>query len=358
MVKFKKIAAVLFCLAIAAACPAMLIFPRPKKAGAAGEHYPCYWDDGSLSDENYLSAFPDVVGVAEDGAIELKRGIHVGKIPTTNAFLECERALRFGLLSDLLELDCGGLSRIERTALFREYGGAVYYSFDEFRYTGAGVSHENADRAEQVILLSGTLPASYLASMGATALVLRGEAEFSADRLLGSKIEKIVAAAPYLFQEGALYLEVAGQRRLVAALPTATALVLSDADYMDEGALLPCTALEELTLPYAGNAKRTAGEAYDGLFAGLFAADEGFFVPESLKKVKILGGKLISHCFYACPHIEEVNACGLNADEISEETFADMGGWKIIHAPKTGLILQGDYTSHRAPCGCTVYERI
>lgn len=348
----------IFCVLIAAAGILMVFLPLPKKVGATEEKYVCAWDDGAVTEENYFSAIGDLVGVTEDGCLELKRGTHVGKIATQNTFLHYNAALSGGSLLELLQLGKGDFSRIERAALFREYGGDIYYSVDAFHYTGAGVVRTSAKRAEKVVLLSGTLPAGYLAQTGATQLRLAAEAEFSADRLLGSRIETFEAVEPYLVEESALFLTVAGQTRLLAAPPAAETLTLPEYDYADEGALLSCTSLRSLTLPFAGNAKRNAGTDYDGTFAWLFSGEDGFAVPKSLKRVKILGGELIGHCFYDCPNLEEVDVCGLDPNNISRDALSDMVGWKLVHAPRNDLILTGKYTSHAAPCGCTVFERI
>ena len=347
MVKGRKIACAAVGAVLSAACATTLFLPLPKTAGRQGEVYRCVWDDGTVTSEGYAEAFSMLEGVGEDGVIELKRGTHVGRIEATEDFSAYCYALSEGSLTDLLLLGGGELSRIQRAALFREYGGAVYYSVDEFHYTGEGFVRENCGHAEEVVLLSGTLPAGYLAEKGATKLRLASGATLTADKLIGSKIAEISAPAPYKIEQDGLYLTVAGQRRLVAALPKVRSLTVAAADYMDQGALLACTSLAELTLPYAGNAARSAGTGYDGTFAWLFAEREGYRVPESLKRVKILGGKLISHCFYACPRLEEVDACGLAAEDVSIDAFADMVGWKRVHSPKSGLILQGVYRAVR-----------
>ena len=358
MVNVRRAAAAGLCVLLAAAGAATLFLPPPAALDKKGERYLCTWDDGSATEEDYLSAYSALDGIAEDGEIELKRGTHVGKIRASEAFSACNAVLSEGSLLELLRLGTGDISRIERAALFREYGGAVYYSVDEFRYTGEKVVRAGADRADRVVLLSGALPAGYLAEMGAREVRIAAEGEFSADRLLGSRVEKFSAAAPYLAENDALYLEITGQKRLIAGLPAATALTLSACDYADEGALLPCTALETLTLPFAGNTARSTGKDFDGTFAWLFSDKEGFAVPKSLKRVKILGGELVSHCFYACPDLEEADACGLRAEDVARDAFADMVGWKTVHSPNRDIILTGEYTSHTAPCGCTVFERI
>lgn len=358
MVKLRRILLIVSGVLLAAASVLTLFLPFPAALGTKAEVYLCTWDDGTITEENYLTAYSALEGVAEDGLIELKRGGHVGEIPVSEAFSERNAILSDGSLSELLSLGRGELSRLGQAALFREYGSAVYYSADEFRYTGEGIVHDNLKRAEKVILLSGALPANYLAEMGAGELRIAAVAEFSADRLLGSNIGKITAAAPYFTENDALYLGIAGQTRLVAAVPAAEELELSESDYADEGALLPCTALTSLTIPYAGNARRSIGTSYDGTFAWLFSSSEGFSVPESLKKVTVTGGQLVSRCFYACPKLEEVNACKLSASDIEIDAFADMVGWKTVHSPKSDIILTGNYTAHTAPCGCTVFERI
>ncbi len=357
MVKRKKILFLIVGAVLSAVCILSLFLPFPKAAARAEENYLCLWEDGRETFESYASAFSMLQGIGEEGSIELKQGTHVGRITPGEDFSIYNDALSKGSLLDLLLLGNGALSRIERAALYRAYGRTAYYSVDAFRYTGDKVVRENFEHPEAVVLLSGTLEKNYLARTEAKELRLAAEAEFSADRLLGSRVAKITADAPYYAENDLLYFEVAGQRRLLAAVPTTTKLTVGDCDYVDKGALAACTQLEELTLPFAGNAKRNFGSSYDGTFAWLFSSD-AFLVPKTLKKVRILGGQLVSRCFYACPELEEVDVCNLSAEDVSDDAFADMVGWKCIHSPNGNLILTGNYTKRIAPCGCTVFERI
>ncbi len=356
MVKRKKILFLIVGAVLSAVCIFTLFLPFPKAVARAEENYRCVWEDGEETSESYASAFSMLQGIAEDGTIELKYGTHVGRITPGEDFYAYNDALSKGSLLDLLLLGNGELSRIERAALYEVYGGTAYYSADAFRYTGERVVRENFKHPEKVVLLSGTLGRSYLSQTGAKELRLASEAKFSADRLLGSRVEKITAAAPYCAENDLLYLDVAGQRRLLAAVPTARKLTVGDCDYADEGALAACTQLEDLTIPFAGNAKRNFGSRYDGTFAWLFSSD-GFLVPKTLKTVRVLGGKLVSRCFYGCPYLQEVNACGLSAEDVSDDAFADMVGWKCVHSSNGNLILTGKYSRHIAPCGCTVFVR-
>ncbi len=351
---------------LAAACTISLFMPPPTDAGKTGERYLCVWEDGSTTMESYSSAFALLDGVAENGAIELKRGDHVGEIAPTESFLACNEVLGKGSLLELtllgkrapLLLEEKALTRIGKAALFREYGSTVYYSFDEFHFTGTQFVRGTAPSTERAVLLSGTFEKGYLASCGATSLRLAGEAEFTADRLLGSAVSSFEGEAPYIPSGDALLLESGGQMRLIAAVPTTRTLALPYSDYTDEGALICCTALEELTLPYVGSGARREGEAFDGSFARLFSDGKNYFVPDSLKRVKVLGGALEAHCFYACPDLEEVDACGLDPDGISKDAFADMVGWKTVHSPYPYLNLTGKYTKRTAACGCTVFTRL
>lgn len=358
MVTKKRVLRIAADSALAAVWVFMLFLPLPHKIAADKERYRCVWEDGTETQESYSAAYSALDGVSDEGFIELKRGTHVGRIDVKDEILAAfNDILSEGSLAELLLIDSSCLSRIGRAALYREYGDVVYYSVDAFRYTGRRVLHEDVSHAEKAVLLSGTFPAGYLAKIGARELRLAAEAELSAEDLAGSRIEEISACAPYVALDHALYLDVAGQRRLIAAPPAATELTLSGYDYADEGALLPCTALASLVLPFAGNAARSAGSDFDGTFACLFSGEEGYAVPKSLKKVKIAGGKLVSHCFYACPFLEEADACGLRAKDIAIDAFADMVGWKIVHSPRGDIQLPGRYTAHAAPCGCTVFVR-
>ena len=127
--------------------------------------------------------------------------------------------------------------------------------------------------------------------------------------------------------------------------------------FADEGALLPCEQLEEVEIPFAGSAQSSAGTLYRGEFAHLFSTGAEYCVPVTLKRVRVKGGYLISHAFYACKFVEEIDACGVSARDIERDAFADCISLKLLHTPRADVTLQGNFTKRLAPCGCTVYER-
>lgn len=239
----------------------LLFLPFPRRSEATKERYHCIWSDGVRTQERYATAYSALKGIS-DGEILLEREGTFGKIEGSAEFAHAASLLESGSLAELLALETEGLGRLERAALCRVYGDRGYYSEEFFCYDGTGVSRTARKAFNEVILLSGDLPKDLLFEAGAEKLGIRAEAEFSAKGLCGAKVTKIVAQPPYLVREDAVYLDTVGGRRLVAALPGAKRLEI-ECDFIDEGALSPCRALEELTLPkgYEGTLRMLFGEA-------------------------------------------------------------------------------------------------
>ncbi|MBR7186527.1 MAG: hypothetical protein IKD43_03450 [Clostridia bacterium] len=358
MVKFwRKLGALALSVALVFSSLAMLIFPLPHALSSEREVYRCIWDDG-YAEESYASAYAALIGIGADGNLELKRGAHVGVIETGSRFRHAYAVFSQGNLFELVTLDMGGLSKLERTALYRRYGETIFYTSGAFAFDGERVKHVVPYFARELVLLEGGLPSGYLTSVGASKLRLTANAQVSARDLMESEVEEIATEAPYCAEGGALYLDGVGGRRLVAALPHLTELTLSESSFADMGALLPCKSLVSLTLPYAGSAINASGSAYIGEFAYLWEDAGEYRVPKTLRHVRITGGKLAPYSFYACDTIEEIDVCGLRAEDISAQAFLGASALKKLHVPGADVMLNGEFTKTFAPCGCTVFERV
>lgn len=338
------------CAAIAALFVLLSALPFPREAGRA-ESFFCEWENGEVTEETYASASALLAGISDEGIL-LKREDLLGTVRDEEAVRVCG-ILQGGSLFDLLTLDMGATSDLGRLALFREEGQTLYLADGErYRFTGSAVERTEEVFCKKADLLSGRPGSGFLAESGAAELVVGGSAEIAASDLVGSAVVSVRGRAPYASENGALLLDTPSGRRLVLAVGGGT-LVLPDSDYADEGALSACAGLVELDLPYVGASKRGKDP---GMFARLFVWEGEYRVPETLRAVRVRGGSLGEFAFYACPHLESVDACGLNAEDVSERAFSDMVGWKTLHVPRL-VEVSGDYELSRLPCGCYRYDR-
>lgn len=349
------------CTALAAAmalsCAFLLFVPLPRRVGSAREEiYVCVWEDGSVSEESFYSAYPLLTGIGGDGSLIIGEE-RTAKIATGEQFAFARSVLESGGLAELLSLKVA-LPRLERVALWHAYGSRIWYSGECFAFTGERVTRADLFPAAEFVLLSDKVSAGTLAKTGAATLYLRSEAEFTAETLLGTAVEEVFAEPPYSSADGAVYLSSAGGVRLLAGVPSARTLKVSGNDYADEGALLPCTRLEEISLPFVGNAPVGIGSDFRGEFAYLFSDGSDYFVPDSLKRIEVTGGVLVSHAFYRCGSVEEICACGVSPASVDRAAFVDCTSLRVLHTPNADVELPaGTFTSHIASCGCTVYVR-
>ncbi len=89
------------------------------------------------------------------------------------------------------------------------------------------------------------------------------------------------------------------------------------------GAFYGCTKLEEITIPFVGNNKNPSKASSSTLFGYIFgtldysnstaiiqnysnAFSSTYYIPNSLKKVTVTGGKVLYGAFYGCKTIEEI----------------------------------------------------
>lgn len=336
----------------------LLFFPLPQGI-AAEQTYLCFWESG-VTEESYASAFADFAG-ADEARIFLQRDGQTGVIAPSQAYGAAYRTLDAGSYPEVLSLSQEGCTRLERAALVRIFSRRLWYANGLFVWNGETLVSVDAPRSDHdgtLTLFAGFPTAETIAELGVTTIHCREGVELSAARLEGTQVARILVAPPYASDGSVVTLETAGGRRIVCAAPTATSLILPDADYADEGALAACTSLCELTLPFVGSAKSSAGSNFEGLFAHLFVSDSFYRVPETLTKVTVTGGVLAANAFYACPMIEEVNACNVFAQNIDRDAFVGMAGLRSLHTPRADVRLTGSFTAAPLACGCTQYTRI
>lgn len=352
----RRVGAVFFAAFLAAAVVLSLLLPFPENVSAEEERYLCTWQDGSVTEETYASSYPDSVS-DEDGGLRLLRGDLYGEVSPTEKYLSIRQTLKTGGLEKLLALSSEGVTRFERLAIWRLARDRVWYSLGYFVWDGNGLKEVGSAAGERLILLSGSISASRLKAAGTKHLELRGEAQITSRTLTGTMVESVTACPPYLTDGGVIYLDTGTAVRLVAALPNVTSLKISGNDYADAGALLAAQKLESVTLPFAGNSP-VYGNYFYGEVAYLFSNGKEYFVPPTLKSVKITGGLLISHAFYRMNAVEETDFCGMAGENIAFDALADCTALKRVHTPNANVQLSGRFSSYVAPCGCTVFERI
>lgn len=335
-------------------CTLSLFLPLPKTTGEANGSYVCVWENGMITDESYATAFSAIVCAREDGVVLERNGVR-GLISADGDFLRVYTTLSEGSLAELLALNTDGIADIGRAALYRTFRSFLWYSDGVFVYDGTSVLRSDRTNAQTVVLLSDRFSKGFLAQSGAETLIVREGAEITVSDLISSCVRQIITQPPYLFENDGLYLSTAGGNRFVAALSGAASFTVADnVTFCDEGALSACTRLEELTIPFVGSAKNVYGAAYNGYFWYLFGENDtgGFLIPPSLKRIFVTGGVIKSHAFYGCSHVEEINTCGVSAENIEEDAFADCTGLRFLH---TAAVLS-DMPAELAPCGCYLYR--
>ncbi len=335
----------------------LLLVPFPERAGAEAERYLLRRENGTI-EIGYAEAYAAYGGI-EDGDIVLT-GALCGRVETGAPFRSFVRAASGDSpLSDLLLSSTDGWSRLERLAAYRTFSDVLWWSEGEsFAYTGYGFSPSDRETAREIVLIDGTLSARRIARAGATSLRIGGNASVSSETLVGTEIRTVQAASPYGCDGQAVYLDTPGGRRLVCGLPFTHDFVAEPYDFADEGALLPCMEPVSLTLPFVGSAPSPYGSHFRGELAHLFSTGTDYLVPQSLKRVKVTGGVLISHAFYRCRSLEEIDACGVDAADIERDAFSDCPYLQTVISPRADIRLLGTFRSELLPCGCTRFVRV
>ncbi len=337
---------------------AVLVFALLAPASrtvARSERYVCAWQDGSVTEEEYAAAYSALTEGRAD-ALVLSRAGKEGIVAPSEEYRLAYLRLQEGAFEALYGWQ-PNLARLERAALFRAFGARVYYHLEAFGWTGNRLVRRDGVQCEELVLLGEELPAAVLRESGARTLYVRSAASVQATTLVGTQVERIVAQQPYRADGSALYLDTEGGERLVAGLPAQRELVVADCAFVDRGALLACGALERVSLPFLGASAQPRSEGV-GELGHLFREGDSYRVPATLQAVRVRGGYLASHAFYAAPFVREVDACGVNAENISHTAFYDLVALQRLHVPRKGVLLQGKFTATAAPCGCTVYARV
>lgn len=336
---------------------ALLVFPLPVGTEAAGGVYLCEWEDGTRTEESYASAYTDFSHVDEEGRIILTRENGTGTIVPSDDFSAFYRTVTKGSIADLLSLPADGLKRLEQFAAYRFCSDKVWVSGGAFFAYSTAFTRVDPEDAEEVILLDGSITAARLIKWKTTSLHIRSDASVTSKTLRGTLVSSVSAQPPYYADGTALYLDTAGGRRLVSGIPSARNFVMKNCDFADEGALLPCGKMETLTLGFVGNSASDMGSDFRGELAHLFSTGSEYLVPSTLRKVTVTGGVLVSHAFYRCSSLQEIDACGMDKDKIDGDAFVDCVNLQSLHSPRADVRLQGNFVSTVLPCGCTLFER-
>lgn len=344
-------------IVLCAACAlSFFTFPR-KERERARETYPCVWQDGSVTEENFYGVC-EAFAMLDGNEIVLRRERSEGRIAAPGAAV-CRAVLEEGDPARMLSYDYARLNGAERAALTALYGDVLFYYEEEFyELTADGVKRTNREKSYALAVLAGEPSSKELQKADAGKLILYPNGAISGRALRGTYVKECEAFAPYRVRAGAVYKDTPSGCRLVAALPQTTAFEAVGNEFADEGALLACRNLSEITVPFCGNDASGRGAAYRGEFAYLFCERGDYSVPKSLKKITVTGGRLVARAFFACENVEEIFCCGLNGDDVAADAFADCASLKRLHAPRSDLKFDGGvYRKTTAPCGCTVYER-
>lgn len=349
---FKKTGTALF----AAACLFCLFLPLPKTV-SQGEEYDCIWSDGSMSTESYSSAYQSLAGIDETHVLLARNGL-TGRIESKagGAYF----ALENGDLGELLQCAASG-TRIGATALYRTFSKRVWYNGDYYVFTGRRVKRVSRATAGELVCLEGNVTSRLLKATNAETLYLRKNATVKTDLFTEGNVKTVYAEAPYSVSGGAVYLDTAGGRRLLAAVAGIHELTIGEeVQFLDEGALLACKNLQSLTLPFVGSVASPDGKEYSGRLAYLFSDGKEYRVPQTLSRVTVTGGRLGPLAFYTCADLEVLDVCGVDASEIAEDAFLGLDSLQVLHTPQQNVLLTGDFNAYSAldlQCDCTVYIR-
>ena len=351
----KRAACLLFAAAMALSWAALLLCPASRVTRAQGERYTAVWEEGETQ-ESYLSAYPALVGAGEAGVL-LERDKKQGYVPASEAYMRLYPVLEGGGLNELLASSAEGVTRLERAALWRTFSPRLWYADEYFGWTEEGFTRrELPEHGDGSLVLFSEPPAPReLAALGIRLLVMREGSAVTAEDLVGTQVEEIRAQPPYSFAEGVLTRSTPGGERIVCAVPPARTLVLPDVPFADEGALLACENLQRIQVPFVGD--RADGRGEHPEFAHLFSTGREYRVPASLRAVKVTGGTLRAHAFYACAGVEEIDACGISARDISRQAFSGCEGLRSLHCPRADVQLSGTFARETLACGCTLFTR-
>lgn len=353
----KRVVSFVLVAVLALGCSLLLFLPLSKKVDS-GETYTCVWENGGTTKESYASAYADLIGISEAGNLSLVRSGERGEIEGSEMMRTFLAAAERTDARSILSLSADSLTGLERAAINLYLKDRLWYADGFFGWTGEQVSKTDVGLCRKMIVLSGELPADALILSGAEELILTAEADACEALRSEHSVQAMFAEAPYLLKSDVLYLDTAGGRRLVAALADTATLTAEDVRHIDRGALLACRRIVSLDLPFVGSALSGVGANYDGLLAHLFSTGERYEIPETLASVRVRGGTLVSHAFYRCKDLLEIDACGVARDKIATDAFIDCSSLRRLHTPRVDVALPAaGFTPSVLPCGCTLYER-
>ncbi len=318
------------------------------------ERYLCEWENGAVTEEEEGALAACCTGVSETGdALFLREGVR-GRVPLGEELAHAVSVLGGNDFSAIAAYSFGGLPSLARAALDLSFKGRLYYA-DGFFVWQNGLSAAQTREGEELVVF-GEMSVSARKGVTAKRLTLTSTAQV--DGLTEHSFSEFRAEPPYEAADGALYLHTAGGKRLVTVCANAGELVLGEYDFADRGALLAAGKLLSADLPFVGSSLSLAGTDADGMFARLFSDGASFRVPETLFRVKVRGGALVSHAFYACPHLAEIEACGLDPSSVAADAFADCRELRLLHVPRDDVLLTGNFSREELPCGCYLYRRV
>lgn len=354
--KKRKYVSIFLALLFGIGFTAVLFFPYPKRVSSEEACYTVQWADGSTTEETFTEAFSHFYGLSEKGDILLRKEELFGTYVSGNEMKEAISMLDGSAFVDTLtmELSCNPL---ESAALYRTYADRLYFAAGEwYRFDGKSVVAAEAGLADTVCYMVGELPASSLLATGATKLIVGDDARLSYKTLCGTYVH-VEGKTRYIVENGAI-LDTSSGRVLIAGDPLATEMYVPEIAAAAQGALLPCTNLVSLNIPFVGSGPYSAGSRY-GEFGHLFTDGDAYTVPSSLKKVTVRGGWIVSFAFYRCPDLEEIDACGVDPSKIESQAFLGLSSLKKLHTPRADVLLSESekFTTYVAECGCTVYQR-
>ncbi len=351
--RFRRAFFFAFTAAFFLGCILSLVVPFPQTFSERfGEIYRCIWEDGSETAVNYLNAYKWLDGTDGENVVVQKDGLR-GKIAMDAFAKEVYVTLSGGALAELLSVRTDRLNRIECAAIYRVFGNTLFCDGDCFRFTGTVVERCGIFSADRVELL-GTLPETLLKETKATSLHIRSGAKFSSVALESDSLANISADAPYVVRDGAIYLQTAGGVRLIAGCPYARTLTVSDTDFYDENAFAVCKNIEELTLPFLCGTDDGAEE-----LGFLFGTDENglYAIPQSLKTLKITGGKVGTTAFYRAYSLEIIDLCGIARQDIAKNAFDRLPSLRVLHCALPDALPETEFFVESLPCGCLNYRR-
>lgn len=347
----RKILSAAAWLLLLAASAALLFAPGPLAIAQSAGQVEITWEEGALEAVSCSEAFNLLSGCTQEELLFEREGRR-GHIAGSEGYRAAYEMLIHGTLAERLRFGFLGLSPMERMALYRKFGDVCYFSGTSFAFEGDRFVKTRRSSFSYFALMDGTATSEQVRATGAKTLLLSGNAEVGG-ALVDTDINTLLAQPPYLAEGGCLYLDTPGGRRLVSALPHSSSLVVEQMDFCDEGALLGCRELGQLSLPFVGSAKSPLGSDYVCSLQYMFGGPP----PQTLKKIEVTGGEILPFAFSGCEYVEEIDLCKLEQGALSPDAFGGCTSLEKLHTSAQNLHLPGEFTATLLPCGCYLYQR-